>query len=249
MKLTIITVCFNSEKTIENTIKSVIAQNNLNYEYIIIDGGSTDSTKIIINKYIKYISFFSSEKDEGIYDAINKGIIKSTGDVIAILHSDDIFYGTKTTESVINHFKSISDLDCLIGNTVITNSNSGKIIRKYSGNFFKKWMLYIGFSPPHPSTFIKKNIYDKLGLYNNSYKIAGDFDFYIRLFLKAKITFKLVNESYVLMQSGGKSSNSIKSNFISSKEIIKSLRGNNLYSNWFLILLRFPIKLIQFIIK
>tara|TARA_B110001450_G_C17662394_1_gene497865 strand:- start:882 stop:1631 length:750 start_codon:yes stop_codon:yes gene_type:complete len=249
MKLTIITVCFNSEKTIEHTIKSVISQNYLNYEYIIIDGESTDNTKNIIEKYNDHISFFLSEKDKGIYDAINKGIKKSTGDVVAILHADDIFFENETTQTVMNHFKSNLDLDCLIGNTIITHNNSRKIMRKYSGNFFKKWMLYFGFSPPHPSTFIKKDIYDKCGLYSNKYKIAGDFDFFIRLFLKTKITCKLVNENYVLMRSGGKSSISIKSNFISSKEIIESLRKNNLYSSWFLIILRFPFKLIQFIIK
>ena len=155
MKVSIITVCYNSQKTIENTIKSVISQNYKNYEYIIIDGGSTDNTIKIINKYKKNIHIFKSEKDKGIYDAINKGIKNSTGSVISILHSDDIFYNNFTTQKVMSHFKINPKLDCLIGNTIITNNSSKKNIRNYKANFFKKWMLYFGYSPPHPSTFFK----------------------------------------------------------------------------------------------
>ena len=106
MKVSIITVCFNSQETIEKTIKSVISQRYKNYEYIIIDGGSTDNTIKIINKYKKYIEVIISEEDMGIYDAINKGIKKSTGSVISILHSDDIFYDNKTTQKVMSYFNS-----------------------------------------------------------------------------------------------------------------------------------------------
>ncbi len=249
MKVTIITVCFNSQDTIEDTIKSVISQTYNNYEYVVIDGGSTDDTNKIISRYKKYINTFISEKDVGIYDAINKGIKKSTGEIVSILHSDDTFYDNKTIQKVASYFKSNLSLDCLIGDTIIIKKNSQKVIRKYKANFFNKWMLYIGFSPPHPSTFIKKKIYDNYGFYNKNYTIAGDFDFFVRIFLKANINFKIVDENFVLMKYGGKSTVSIKSNFTSSKEMIKSLKESNLYANWFFILLRFPIKLIQFIIK
>ena len=249
MKVSIITVCYNSQKTIDNTIKSVISQNYKNYEYIIIDGGSTDNTIKIINKYKKNIHIFKSEKDKGIYDAINKGIKNSTGSVISILHSDDIFYNNFTTQKVMSHFKINPKLDCLIGNTIITNNSSKKNIRNYKANFFKKWMLYFGYSPPHPSTFFRKNIYKKYGVYKSKYTIAGDFEFFVRVFLKKKLFIKILNENFVLMKSGGKSSKSLKSNFTSSKEIIKSFKDNNLYTNWFLIIFRFPLKLIQYINK
>tara|TARA_B110000003_G_C16518643_1_gene484084 strand:+ start:208 stop:957 length:750 start_codon:yes stop_codon:yes gene_type:complete len=249
MKVSIITVCYNSQKTIENTIKSVLSQNYKNYEYIIIDGRSTDNTIEIIKKYKKKIQIFRSEKDKGIYDAINKGIKLATGSVISILHSDDIFYNKFTTQKVMSHFKSNSKINCLIGNTIITDNNLKKKLRSYKANFFKKWMLYFGFSPPHPSTFFRDKIYKKYGLYKNEYIIAGDFEFFVRIFLKKKILFKIIDENFVLMKSGGKSSNSIKSNLISSQEIIKSFKDNKLYTNWFLIILRIPLKLIQYINK
>jgi glycosyltransferase involved in cell wall biosynthesis len=249
MKISIITVCYNSQKTIENTIKSTISQTYKNYEYIIIDGGSTDDTIKIINKYKKNINIFKSEKDKGIYDAINKGIKYSTGSVISLLHSDDIFYENTTTLKIMSYFNSNPKLECLIGNTIITKNDLKKNIRCYKANFFKKWMLYLGYSPPHPSTFFRKEIYNKYGLYKNEYKIAGDFEFFVRIFLKKNLLFKIINENFVLMRSGGKSSKTLKSNFISSKEIIKSFKDNNLYTNWFLVILRFPLKLIQYIHK
>ena len=142
MKISIITVCFNSQRTIRRTIKSVIAQKYKNYEYLIIDGGSTDNTIKIINEYKKYINVFISKVDKGIYDAINKGIKKSTGSIVSILHSDDIFYDNETTQKIISYFNTDLKLDCLIGNTMITKYSSKKIIRSYKANYFKKWMLY-----------------------------------------------------------------------------------------------------------
>ena len=162
MKVSIITVCYNSQKTIENTIRSVLTQNYKNYEYIIIDGGSTDNTIKIIKKYKKKIQIFRSEKDKGIYDAINKGIKYATGSVISILHSDDIFYNKFTTQKVMSHFNSNSKINCLIGNTIITDNNFKKKLRSYKANFFKNWMLYFGFSPPHPSTFFRSKILRQL---------------------------------------------------------------------------------------
>lgn len=247
MKVSIITVCFNSQETIEKTIRSVISQRYKNYEYIVVDGGSTDNTIEIINKYKKYIEVIISEKDNGIYDAINKGIKKSTGSVISILHSDDIFYDNKTIQKVMSYFNSNLKLDCLIGNTLIVKNDAKKIIRKYKANSFKNWMLYLGFSPPHPSTFFHNKIYKKYGLYNKKYNIAGDFEFFVRVFLKNKISLKIVNKNFVLMKLGGRSSESLKSNFISSREIIRSFKDNNLYTNWFLIIFRFPLKLLQYI--
>ena len=178
MKISIITVCLNSKKSIEKTIKSIISQDNVDYEFIIIDGGSTDNTLKIIDKYKKWISKIVSEKDLGIYDAINKGIKISSGEIISLIHSDDYLCNNLVLSNVVSNFQKNLKLDCLIGTTLIVKSNSTKVIRKYSAKFFKKWMLYLGFSPPHPSSFFKKKIYDKYGLYNISYKIAGDFDFF-----------------------------------------------------------------------
>ena len=154
MKVSIITVCYNSEKTIERTIRSVLSQNYKNYEYIVIDGNSTDNTLKIINKYRKKIDIFKSEKDRGIYDAINKGIKHSSGSIISILHSDDVFYDKLTIKNVVSNFKSNQKIDCLIGNTVIVKKNSKKKLRNYKANFFRNWMLYFGFSPHTHQLFL-----------------------------------------------------------------------------------------------
>ena len=249
MKISIITVCYNSEKTIEKTIESVLSQKNAEIEYIIIDGGSTDQTIEIINRYKKNIDFFLSERDLGIFDAINKGIIRASGKVISILHSDDIYFNQYTISNVTRYFNKKTDLECLIGNTLITKKKSNEIKRKYGAKIFKKWMLYFGFSPPHPSTFILKEIYKTFGLYSIDFKIAGDFDFYLKIMLKNSVKFLTVDENYVIMKTGGASSNSFKSNYYSTKEIIKSFKKNKLYSNFFLVMLRFPFKLIQYLIR
>lgn len=249
MKLSIITVCLNSEKTIEKTIKSIINQDYQDFELIVIDGGSIDGTLKILDQYKKWITYMVSEKDTGIYEAINKGIKVSSGEIISLIHSDDCLYDNQVLSNVVYNFKKNLELDCLIGTTLITKLNTKKIIRKYSARHFKKWMMYFGVSPPHPSSFFKKKIYDNCGLYKVSYKIAGDFEFFLRTIIKNKIVIDTIDKNYVIMQHGGISSRSLQSNLISTKEIFKSFKDNRLYSNFFLISLRFPIKLFQFFFR
>tara|TARA_X000001036_G_C20689048_1_gene808739 strand:- start:938 stop:1690 length:753 start_codon:yes stop_codon:yes gene_type:complete len=249
MKVSIITVCLNSEKFIEKTIQSVINQDYKNVEYIIIDGGSKDNTIDIINKYKQSITKVISEKDKGIYSAINKGIKFATGDVISILHSNDCYFDKKILSEVVQNFKKNKNLDCLIGTTLMTGELNSQIIRKYSPLFFKKWMMYLGISPPHPSMFLKTLIYKKFGIYKENYKIAADFDFYLRIIFLNKVKYKLSGDTYVIMKYGGVSTKSFKSNLISTREILKSFKENNIYNNFFLISLRFPIKFLQFIFK
>ena len=248
MKISIITVCLNSEKTIEKTISSVIKQRYKNIEYIVVDGSSTDNTKHILSKYRKFINIFISEKDSGIYSAINKGLNHATGDLISILHSDDCYFNEDTLENVVKIFTNNKSIECLFGTTIIKRRDE-KIIRKYSPVGFRPLMLYLGISPPHPSMFLKKEVYKKYGTYKEHYKIAGDFEFYLRILRKKKINYKLIDDTYVVMQHGGVSTRSLKSNFISSKEILSSFKENNIYNNWFIILLRFPYKIMQFIIR
>ena len=239
MKISIITICLNSEKTIEKTINSVINQKYKNIEYIVVDGNSTDNTKQILSKHKKFINKFISEKDTGIYNAINKGLNLATGDLISILHSDDCYFNEDTLQNIVKIFSNNKSIACLFGTTIIKRRNS-KIIRKYSPVGFKPWMLYLGISPPHPSMFLKKEVYKKYGTYKENYKIAGDFEFYLRILRKKEINYKIIDDTYVVMQHGGASTQSLKSNIISSKEILKSFKENNIYNNWFIILLRIP---------
>lgn len=249
MKISIITVALNSEFTIENTIKSVLKQNYKNTEHIIIDGGSEDDTIKIVKKYKNKIKKILIEKDRGVYDAINKGINIAHGSIISILHSNDIFYNSKVLSNVHKKFSQDKDLKILFGDVKYIGRKKFFPTRYYSANFFKKYMMLFGYSPPHPSSFIKKEVYLRYGFYKHKYKIAGDFEFFLRVLFKNKIKYKLVNKCYVLMSPGGISDRGIKSYYNSSLEILKAFRDNKIYSNFLLILLRFPIKLCNFFVR
>ncbi len=250
MKISIITVCFNSEKTLERTIGSVISQDYKNIEYILIDGGSNDNTLNIIDKYKQHISTIVSEKDKGIYDGINKGIQKATGDIISLIHANDIFVNSNVISKIINFFQNNPNADIVLSDLAFKkNLDDKKITRYYSAQNFKSWMLRIGYSPPHLSAFFRTGVFKKVGLYQTNFKIAGDFDYFVRCFLKHKLKFIYFKECLIFMSTGGTSGKNFLSYLISTKEINKSLKSNMFYSNIFLPLLRFPIKLIQFIFK
>jgi len=249
MKITIITVTLNSEAAIENTIQSVLKQDYKNKEYIIIDGGSEDNTIKIVNKYKNKIKKILIEKDRGVYDAINKGIDLARGSIISILHSNDIFYNSKVLSNISKRFLQEKDVKIIIGDTKYSNNRRFFPTRYYSANFFKKFMMIFGYSPPHPSSFVKRDVYLKCGSYKYYYKTAGDFEFFLRVLFKKKVKYKLVNRCYVLMSPGGISDRGIKSYYNSTIEILKAFRENKIYSNFFLILLRFPIKLCNFLVR
>ena len=250
MKVSIITVCLNSEKTLEKTIKSVINQDYKNIEYIIIDGGSNDETLNILQKHKDKISKIVSEKDNGIYDGINKGIKNATGDIISLIHGNDIFVDKNVITKIVNNFKKNSSYDVILADLAFKkNLDDKKITRYYSAKNFRPWMLKIGFSPPHLSAFFKAKVYEQVGLYKIKYRIAGDFDYFVKCFLRYKIKFTYLEECLIFMSSGGTSGKNIFSYLTSSKEINDSLKSNQIYSNIFFTFLRFPIKLIQFFLR
>jgi len=249
MKVSIITVTLNSENTIENTILSVFSQSYKNFEYIIIDGGSTDNTIKLIEKYKKKVSRFISENDLGIYDAINKGIKLSTGDIIHILNSDDVYTNKNILNEIINLFKETEHQIILSKIKFFKEINKNEIKRNYSREigikFFSPNLLRFGWMPPHPGAFIKKKIYDKYGLYKTNYKIAADFEIFVRLLLKYKVSFLKYDKYTVEMREGGISTKNIKSNFLITKEILKSFQDNKLFTNFLFLIPRLPIKLAQ----
>lgn len=247
MKVTIITVCYNSERTIEKTIKSVINQTYQNIEYIIIDGKSTDQTVTIIKSYNKFISKWISEIDYGLYDAINKGILQSTGDLIGILHSDDVFFSNYVVEEIVS-FHSNNSIQASIGDILQVNSK-GRIVRKYSSHNWDPIKLKIGVMPPHPSMFINKEIFLKHGFYLTDFKIAADFEFVTRLFLKNNISWDNSNITTTKMLVGGLSSSGIGSYITITREIVKSLKINRVKFVHFYIYFRFIGKLIGIINK
>jgi glycosyltransferase involved in cell wall biosynthesis len=246
MKISVITVCYNSQDTIAFTLNSILNQDYKNIEHIIIDGGSTDNTINIINQYNFKNKKFISEKDNGIYDAMNKGISIATGDILCILNADDVYHNNSTISEVVKLIKQSPSENIYIGDVVFfKNNNFRNISRIYRAKFFKKWMLNIGVMPPHPSAFIKKEIY-KIYKYNVTYKIASDFEFFLRLFKINNFNFKYLDRTIVRMRTGGISGKNILSYLISSFEINKAFKNNKLSISYLAILARIPFKLNQF---
>jgi len=229
LKISIITVCFNSSKTIEKTFQSILNQTYNDIEYIVIDGGSTDSTLDIIKKYKKNIASFVSEPDRGLYDAMNKGIKLATGDIVGILNSDDIYTDEKVLENVAR-FHENNNVEVSLGN-IIQLTNYGKVVRRYSA---KKWIpnkLKIGFMPPHPSLFFKRELFEKYGYYHLDFVSGADYELIVRFFLKNNVLWKYSNITTTAMLIGGISTSGLSSYIIISKEICKALKKNEIKYN------------------
>ncbi|MFT6989333.1 MAG: glycosyltransferase involved in cell wall biosynthesis [Paraglaciecola sp.] len=246
MKVTVVTVSYNSSAFIRLAIESVLAQNYSNVEYIIIDGNSTDDTLAIVNEYSDRIGCVVSEPDKGIYDAMNKGVELATGDIIGVLNSDDFYSSPDVISEVVNVFKHNEGVALLFGNVdFVSERNLIKPVRKYSSFNFSPWKMRFGFMPAHPATFIKKAVYNEVGLYKVGYKIAADFDMFIRVLVKHKFKYTKIDKTLVRMRLGGASTSGFKSYWVSTKEIARSLNENGVYSNFWFVFLRLPIKFFQ----
>ena len=248
MKISIITVCYNSEETILSTLNSVISQTYKDIEHIIVDGGSIDRTLDIIADYKFKNKIIISEPDKGIYDAMNKGIEKADGEIISILNSDDIYQSPDIIADVISNIKKHPDKEVFLGDVVFfKQTNFNKILRYYSAKKFERKLLLFGIMPPHPASFIKKKTYIENGLYKSSLSIAADFEMFLRLLYIKNLSFVYLDKIIVRMRSGGKSGKNLKTYFTSTKEIVFAFNWNKLKTSYFKILLRLPGKVSQFL--
>ena len=236
LKVSIITAVFNGASTIADTIESVIQQDYKNIEYIVIDNQSTDGTIDIVRGYSDHIDTFISEPDQGVYDAMNKGIKLSTGDVIATLNSND-FYASKTIISQIVRFMESNNLDAAYGDLVYVDKNdTEKTIRFWQPGKYKRGAFCRGWVPPHPSFFCRKNIFEKFGYFNAELQIAADFELMLRFIEKHQIKVGYLPKVIVKMRRGGKA-NVIKGIVKGNWEIINSFKSNGLcISPWFFVL-------------
>lgn len=234
MKLSIITVAYNSASTIRDTIESVLFQIHPNIEYIIVDGLSNDNTVDIIKEYELHFNGrmkWISEKDNGIYDAMNKGIRMSTGDVVGILNSDDFYIDNGVVKEVVSTFID-KNVDSLYTDLfLVDNEDTNKIIRNCTYRNFKKGLFYKGWHPPHPSFFVKKEIYEKYGYFDLSYKIAADYEFMLRVLEKNLISTTYLPIHTIKMRNGGASTSSLERIILSQNECILAFKRNNLKVN------------------
>lgn len=237
MRVTVITVCLNSAKTIADTLRSIYHQTYAEIEHIVIDGGSTDDTIKIIREFANSNTVFVSEPDQGIYDAMNKGLNLATGEIVGFLNSDDFYADTRVLEMVVDEFKS-DVIDACYGDIIFTSRNNPKKIKRYwrPGEFDKKKFAY-GWMPPHPTLFVKSSIYRDVGFFNLKYKIQSDFDMAIRLFLLRTLKISYIPEILVIMRLGGASNSSLLNILKGNVEAANAVTDNNLFFGpWFIIL-------------
>jgi glycosyltransferase involved in cell wall biosynthesis len=248
MKISIITVCFNSAKTIRDTIVSVLGQDCPDIEYIVVDGASTDDTLDIVNEYRQKIAKVISEPDRGLYDAMNKGIAAATGDIIGILNSDDFYENDRVISTVVSAFAATPEVDIVFGDVVFVRPTDLKTLyRHYGAGHFKPWKLRFGWMPPHPGTFIRSRMYKKVGFYSLDYKIAADFEMFVRLLIHEKARYMWINKVLIRMRIGGASTSGIARSIFMNREIVRACRNNQLYTNLALVLTKVPFKLMEFL--
>lgn len=248
-KVSIITVCYNSEKTIEDTIKSVVNQTYPNIEYIVIDGVSTDNTLSIINKYKEQITTIVSEKDNGIYDAINKGIGLATGDIIANLNSDDFYIDDKVIADVVATFEK-EKTDTLYADLYYVDAvDTNKIVRYWKSKQYKEGLFLKGWMPPHPTFFVKKEVYQKHGLFDLQFKSAADYEIMLRFIHRFKASISYLPRVIVKMRVGGVSNSSLKNRIKANQEDRKAWEVNGLKPHAFTLIFKPLSKLLQFVKK
>lgn len=244
MKVSVITVTYNSSETIEETIKSVVNQDYPNIEYIIIDGQSKDNTLDIVNKYKTQIALVISENDNGIYDAIGKGIRKATGDIIVALNSDDMYATNDIISKVVELFKS-SHADAVYGDlNYVDRLDTNKVIRKWKSGAYKKGHFLKGWMPPHPTFFVRNYCYQKYGSFNLSLKSAADYELMLRFIHKHGIKVAYLPQLIVNMRAGGQSNVSFKNRFKANREDRKAWEINGLKPGFFT-LIRKPLSKIK----
>lgn len=247
--ISIITATYNSAETINDTIKSVLCQTNKDFEYIIVDGGSTDETIDIVKSYESEFSGrlkWVSEKDKGIYDAMNKGIKMASGDIIGILNSDDCYTSDDILQTIADAFKC-QNVDAIYGDIhFIKDGVPDKCVRYYSSRLFSPFWLRFGFMPAHPSFYCKRDVFDKSGLYRLDYKIGSDYEMMVRLFRKHKISSRYVPKDFVTMRTGGASNSNLNSRLTLIKEDVRACRDNGIYTNELFVCLKFLYKIFEF---
>jgi len=244
MKVSIITISFNANKTIEKTLSSVAGQSYQNIEHIIVDGGSKDNTLEICNSF-SHISKIISESDRGVYDAFNKGLKLATGNVVGFLNADDIFYDYNSVKEIVDAF-SKNNTDIVYGNLDYINED-GKVVRNWISKSYKKGLIKKAWMPAHPTFYCKKEVYDRLGLYNDSFKIGGDFELCLRFLEVNKVPSFYLNKKLVKMLVGGISNSGLKSKWIIYKEELRAFKINKINVNPILFFFYKLKKLKQFI--
>ena len=234
MKISIITITYNSEHTVEETIQSVVSQDFPDIEYIIVDGLSNDNTLSVVNRYTQYIHKIISEKDKGLYDALNKGIKTASGEVIGMLHSDDIYANNQVISKVAQQFAADPEVEAIYADLVFVDRNdTEKVLRTWKAGEFEPDAFKKGWMPPHPTFFVRKSVYERYGGFNLDLKLSADYELMLRFIHKHKIKISYLPETIVKMRMGGISNTSFFVKLKANIEDKLAWRMNDLKPGWF----------------
>ena len=248
MKISIVTATYNSAATVRSTIESVLGQTYGDYEHIIVDGLSKDDTVAICRSYEgRYRGRLRivSEKDRGIYDAMNKGVALATGDVVGILNSDD-FYSDEGVLAAVARELAQGEADAVYGDIhYVRGEDLTRCVRYYSSRYFRRWMMVMGYQPAHPSFYCRRECYERYGAFDISLRIAADFENMLRLIYKNGISTRYVPMDFVTMREGGASTDGLGSHMRILREHYRAYRKNGVYAGYCLDVLRYPLKLIE----
>ncbi|MDR2365316.1 MAG: glycosyltransferase [Zoogloeaceae bacterium] len=249
MKISIITVCFNAADTITATLRSVAAQTHQEAEHIVVDGGSTDGTLEHIAKHGKHVAHLVSEPDKGIYDAMNKGIRLASGDIIGILNADDIYADDAVLTRVANVMAD-GGFDALYGDVeFFAPDNPKKATRRYNSRRFSPAKLAWGWMPAHPTLFLRRELFERYGLYRTDFRISGDYELIARIFKEGKLKYRYLPEVLVRMRTGGVSTSGWRNTLLLNREVLRACSENGIKTNWFKLLSKYPLKALEFLRK
>ncbi len=245
MKISVITVTYNSARTLERSLQSVAEQDWPTVEHIVIDGASTDGTREILERFRSRMAYMVSEPDKGIYDAMNKGLAHATGDIICFLNADDQYASTNVLSMVASQMRD-HNLDALMGDVCFFHEGDpSRMVRRYRSDRFHPGRLAWGWMPAHPALFLRKEVVQRVGRFKTDYRIAGDFEFIVRAFHGHALRYRHFPEVLVRMQTGGVSTGGWRAKIRLNQEVLRACRENGLHTNMLKILSKYPAKLLE----
>ncbi|MHB1145457.1 MAG: glycosyltransferase family 2 protein [Thiobacillus sp.] len=249
IKISVVTVAFNAANTIEDMIQSVARQTYSDVEHILVDGASTDGTLDVIERHHDKLTKVISETDRGIYDAMNKGVRAATGDVIGFLNADDVYAHQNVLATVVEIMKR-EHLDALFGDVEFFRpENQARTLRRYSSARFRPDRIAWGWMPAHPALFVRREVFQRVGVFRADYRIAGDFEFVARAFGKNTLRYRHLPEVLVRMRTGGISTAGWRNTLLLNQEVLRACRENGIPTNMLKVLSKYPAKLLEYFHK
>lgn len=247
MKFSVVTVAFNAERTIGDTLRSVGSQDWPDYEHIVVDGLSSDDTAAVVRRHQHDRLRLISEPDKGCYDAMNKGLRLATGDIVVFVNADDFLARPDALRIVAEAFGR-TGADCVVGQTAVVDPDDVRRVRRlYRGRGFRPWMLRFGHMPPHPSFYAKRTLLEEIGGFRTDYRISGDYDQMLRLFVRAKARMASVPETLSGFRAGGLSTSDFGARMTINREIARALGDNGIACHPWQLWLRYPFKALQLV--